>query len=94
MRTLPKFGTVAMLLVITLTLAACSTSQTVPPTTETGIPPTTQPVPAVDLSATPAGWVPVDYGDAQVSVPATFFVLYPGCGTVSASSGALVLGAL
>jgi hypothetical protein len=33
-------------------------------------------LPVVDLSATPAGWVPVAYGDAQVSVPATWFVLY------------------
>ena len=33
-------------------------------------------VPAVDLSATPVGWVPVAYGDAQVSVPASFYVSY------------------
>jgi hypothetical protein len=39
--------------------------------------PTTAPtkgLPVVDLSATPAGWVPVAYGDVQVSVPATFWV--------------------
>ena len=34
-------------------------------------------LPVVDVSATPAGWVPVDYGDAQVSVPKSFFVYYP-----------------
>ena len=30
-------------------------------------------LPVVDLSATPAGWVPVAYGDAQISVPATWW---------------------
>jgi hypothetical protein len=30
---------------------------------------TKKPLPAVDLSATPTGWVPVAYGDAQLSVP-------------------------
>ena len=61
-------------------------AKAVPPTTEiygipiptirvrhlVPVPPTAQPVPAVDVSATPSGWVPVAYGDAQVSVPATF----------------------
>jgi hypothetical protein len=37
-------------------------------------PPTKLPV--VDLSATPAGWVPVAYGDAQVSVPSDWKVEY------------------
>ena len=66
-----------VLVLVTLALipAACTSSETVPPTTQTGIPPTTQPMPAVDLSATPAGWVPVAYGDAQVSVPATWAVM-------------------
>ena len=36
---------------------------------------TTKPVSAVDLSSAPRGWVPVAYGDAQVSVPATWDVL-------------------
>lgn len=36
-------------------------------------------LPAVDLSATPKGWVPVAYGDAQVSVPATWDVLFNVC---------------
>ena len=38
--------------------------------------PASKPLPVVDLSVTPKGWVPVDYGDAQVSVPATWWVLY------------------
>ena len=36
-------------------------------------------LPVVDLSATPKGWVPVAYGDAQVSVPATWDVLFNVC---------------
>jgi hypothetical protein len=55
--------------VLVLLLAAC-TSSTAPSTT-------TKQLPVVDLSATP-GWVPVAYGDAQVSVPASFKVYYPG----------------
>jgi hypothetical protein len=41
------------------------------------------PLPAVDLSATPSGWVPVDFRDAQVSVPANWVVAYhtPVCGS-------------
>src|ERR1039458_10124396 len=39
---------------------------------------TTKPILAVYLSTTPTGWVPVAYGDAQVSVPATFSVIYRG----------------
>ena len=34
------------------------------------------PLPVVDLSATPKGWVPVAFGDAQISVPASWHVLY------------------
>ena len=33
-------------------------------------------LPVVDVSATPKGWVPVAYGDAQISVPPTWWVLY------------------
>jgi hypothetical protein len=49
---------------------------------------------AVDLSATPAGWVPVAYGDAQISVPSSFSVFYPGWDQCGASGylGALFLG--
>jgi hypothetical protein len=48
----------------------------------------------VVTSVTPSGWVPVDYGNVQVSVPATFSVLYPGwidCGGVGVAN-ALELG--
>ncbi|MGO8721744.1 MAG: hypothetical protein ACLQRM_03230 [Acidimicrobiales bacterium] len=74
------------------TIAAC-TNSTAPgivrsmPVALNTAPPTKLPV--VDLSATPAGWVPVAYGDAQVSVPPSFPVVYPGltsfCKRASAS---------
>lgn len=60
-----------MLAVMAIVLAACTRSTTVSPTT-------IRPLPAIDLSATPAGWVPVDYGDAQISVPPIMGVFYPG----------------
>jgi hypothetical protein len=41
--------------------------------------------PQVDLAATPKGWVPVAYGDAQVSVPADWLVLVHDCMTIGAS---------
>ena len=64
-----------VVLALALALAACTTGQAVPPTTQPTTS-TTQPTPAVDLSATPPGWVPVVYGDAQISVPADWYVLY------------------
>jgi hypothetical protein len=77
---------IVVLVALVLTVAACSSAQTVPPTTQNGVasttavPPTTQPTPAVDLSATPVGWVPVAYGDAQLSVPSSWYVSYRlGC---------------
>jgi hypothetical protein len=76
------------MVVMTVTLAACTNSQTVSPTTTTGtnvaietattVPVTSKALPVVDLSATPAGWVSVAYGDAQVSVPSTWWVSYGG----------------
>jgi hypothetical protein len=38
--------------------------------------PTTTTLPTVPTSATPAGWVPVDFGEAQISVPADWYVGY------------------
>jgi len=49
------------------------------------------PVPLSDPSLTPPGWVPVAYGDAQVSVPADWHVsTRPVCGRVGL--GYVVLG--
>lgn len=42
---------------------------------------TAKPLPVVDLAATPKGWVPLDYGNAQISVPQSWSVQYrsPDC---------------
>jgi hypothetical protein len=82
MNALRKLGVVAIV-AMALMLAACSSAQTVPPTTQHGVTPTTtapnsttsttRPLPTIDLSATPAGWVPVDLGDAQVSAPRSWW---------------------
>ncbi|MGA2806137.1 MAG: hypothetical protein ABSF89_17420 [Acidimicrobiales bacterium] len=61
--------------VMTLTLAACAAVGTSVGTLA-AFPLTTMAVPAVDLAATPAGWIPVAFGDAQVSVPPSWWVLY------------------
>jgi hypothetical protein len=69
------------LIVVALLGAACTSGaavSTTSPVTSTTVPSHPPPTIAVDLSATPAGWVPVAYGDAQVSVPASFSVYYPG----------------
>ena len=68
-----------VLVVIALVLAACTSSPGVSLKTTTVL---TKPLPAIDLSATPTGWVPIAYGDAQVSVPRTWWVSYQGptCG--------------
>ena len=60
--------------VVAVLLAACTSSPTTTPTT-------TQTAPAVELSTTPTGWVPVAYGDAQLAIPANWYVLYntPPC---------------
>ena len=52
---------IVVLVALALTVAAC-TNSTTPSRTN-------QPIPAVDLSATPAGWVPVAFGHVQISVP-------------------------
>ena len=83
MSTVHKLTAVVMVIVAAV-LAVFTSSQTLVPTT-TRVPVTSKPLPAVDLSATPAGWVPVAFGNAQVSVPSTWWVLYnsPPCPTGS-----------
>lgn len=67
------------MIVLALGLAGTTPSQA--SVTSTKAPPT------VDLSATPTGWVPVAYKNAQVSVPASFSVFYPNEYTCSPFSG-------
>jgi hypothetical protein len=87
---------VVAVVAVALVVAACSTAQVTPATTLNGIPPSSHPIPAVVTSATPAGWVPVDYGDAQISVPASFSTSYPydqsPCRDLAAPGGALAVG--
>lgn len=53
---------------------------------------TTTTLPAVLTRATPAGWVPVDCGDAQVSVPADWEIGYDvGC-PMAAAPGEIFVG--
>ncbi len=69
-----------------LTLSSCgghssassSTTAATSPTTTT-VPPIPKPSLAVDLAATPKGWVPVDYGNAQISVPSSWVITLDGC---------------
>ena len=68
--------------VMAVALTVFTSSQTFASTT---VPIMAKALPAVDLSVTPAGWVTVAYGDAQISVPRTWWVLYnsPPCPTGS-----------
>ena len=77
------------LAVTVLTLASCGGHGSASTTTST--PPRL--TVAVDTAATPAGWVPVVYGDAQISVPANWAIGVgvcdptPGEGTVWLDQG-------
>jgi hypothetical protein len=65
-------------LVVAVALTVLTSSQTFATTT---VPTTAKALPAVDLATTPAGWVPVAFGDAQVSVPPTWVVMtHAWCG--------------
>ncbi|MGO9962952.1 MAG: hypothetical protein ACLPUG_05910 [Acidimicrobiales bacterium] len=76
-----KLHALAMM-VIAVALTVFASPQTFAAAT---VPTTAKALPVVDLSATPAGWVPVDFGNAQVSVLPTWWVLYdsPPCPTGS-----------
>ncbi len=75
--------------VMAVALTVFTSSQTFATTT---VPTTAKALPAVDLATTPAGWVPVAYGNAQISVPSTWWVLYnsPPCPTGSPPGEVLV----
>lgn len=94
--TRPLAAAAAVCAAAALALAACSTpSATTPtsaPTTSTTAP--SRPLPVVLTAATPKGWIPVDLGDAQLSVPSTFDVAYPGqdiCEVVPTGTAGLLL---
>jgi hypothetical protein len=60
---------IAALLGVVMVAAACTSASSAPTTTSTSVTATT----SVATTATPAGWVPVAYGDAQVSVPSNWW---------------------
>ena len=62
-----------VMVVIAVAITVFTSSQTF---ATTRVPVTAKALPTVDLSATPAGWIPVAFGNAQISVPATWWVLY------------------
>lgn len=90
---------VLCLITVALLGAACTSAAvsttTSSPTMTTTAPRHSSPTVAVDLSATPTGWLPVAYGDAQVSVPGLFTVIYLANGLcqVEMPAGMLVVGA-
>ena len=48
--------------------------------------------PVVDQAATPSGWLPVGYGNAQISVPGTWSLVTGGAAACGPSTGVVVLG--
>jgi hypothetical protein len=48
--------------------------------------------PVVDEAATPAGWLPVDFGNAQISVPSSWSLITGGAESCGPSTGVVVLG--
>ena len=81
----------ALLIAVTLGGAGCSASTSGPVTTVVGQKPATSGV-NVDVTATPTGWVPVDYGDAQISVPPTWGLITEGAEACGPWSGVVILG--
>ncbi len=78
---------------VPLVAGACGTAQMTPATTVNRLPSTSKPLPVVVTSATPAGWVPVDYLGAQISVPADYAVAYgltAACASISDPGTVLV----
>jgi hypothetical protein len=73
---------VLAMVVMAAALTVFTISQTFATTTG---PTTANALSVVDLAATPAGWVPMAFGDAQISVPVAWWVLYnsPPCPTGS-----------
>lgn len=67
--------------IVLAVLASCS------PEASISKPSRRPPLPSVDTKATPSGWIPVNYGDAQLSVPSNWVVDIgpcpgPGSGTL------------
>jgi hypothetical protein len=80
-----RFRRILAVLAAGLIAAGCTTGGptargTTSTSTTTVVSPTPTTLPTVLTSVTPSGWVPVEYGDAQVSVPADWEIGYDvGC---------------
>ena len=61
---------------ILVLVAGCSGT---PPASHEVVNPPRSSGPQVDLNATPPGWVPLDYGDAQISVPSNWVIGTTNC---------------
>lgn len=83
-----KRGSLPVVAVLALLVtSACSHATT------TSKPSHQQPLPIVDTKATPSGWLPVDYGNAQISVPSTWALVHDGEAQCGSSPGVIILGA-
>jgi hypothetical protein len=86
------------LVTVALLAAACTSggpaakATTTTTTTAKGTTPTTTTLPSLVANVTPVGWVPVDYGGAQISVPADWNVSYDAC-PVAQQPGSEFVGA-
>jgi hypothetical protein len=50
------------------------------------------PSPVVDQAATPPGWLPIDFGNAQISVPSSWSLISGGAEGCGQSMGVVLLG--
>lgn len=92
----------AAMAVLGFTAGACTTSSSPVagahtttsslPTTTSRPPPPHRPTLAVDLGATESGWVPVDYGDGQISVPGDWNASYDTACDFTTSPGSVFVG--
>ena len=71
---------------------SCSASKSSIPATTTPAHATKSVLPSVDLAGTPTGWVPVDYGDVQLSIPSTWGRITDGSEACGPWHGVVTLG--
>src|SRR5664280_3699601 len=71
---------------------SCSASKSSIPATTTAAHATESELPSVDLAGTPTGWVPVDYGDVQLSIPSTWGRITDGSEACGPWPGVIIFG--
>jgi hypothetical protein len=85
-------GRASMFVALLVGIASCSTSGLTASTSSTTVQAARSSGPAVRTPKTPAGWLPVNYGDAQVSVPASWSLISEGESSCPQTPGAVILG--